>query len=1641
MNKKTLSKILAIMLVITLTFANFIFLAVYAASVNYEAQETNINKTDVSFDAYFISEEGQKTHKKETEMNNSELKLFLGVTITKGYLKDAQVKINNSNFKIVKGQELPEGVQAIDEENGTITLNQISKGEAKEIPIQIEVVKDEKFDLNNFSKDAEIKLTGTFVNNSAQERKAEKSIIVNLSLSEKAESALTGKISKYVNFEENGNKKALLQLMVSSKVINNLLPVKSTEINLNIPTLFGIEPEKVSVTSSSTKATNGDDGTAFNDTNYEYSEGKIKINVSNIPNETNQVSWAKDSTDQYLINLVYIIDNIENEPNEEMKKVQLSIESKLELYNNGEKEVIKQVSGELKLPEPSKSVVSYEINNEINEIAKGYMLVKDAANTEYKQNIKVNIGYNPTVNNIEINKNQEYYTEEAGNTYTATTYYKEISINRENLIKILGENGKIELISDGVILATLSKDITSYTLEEEISNISIITSKPIIDGILTIQAQKYIKSAEYDESITSRINKLITHITGKTGNIEETVNAEITLTQPTLQISSSIKSSNLSTIIENENVEIRVVLQTNNNTNRLFKDPIIEIELPSYVEDIKINSINPLLYNKELEVKTGNITTNSEGNKVITIQLQGTQTKFNDILSVEGTTLIIGANITVGKTAPSITQKMKVRVLDDKKEIVETSSNITYMAPTGIITLNTISGYNDEQIALTSMSGEEETGKIEIGAKSRIATETISVINNYDYTCGNILILGRTPHEGNKSLTTKDDLGSTFTAKMVSGIRAIEGISNNDIAVYYSENPNATKDLSNSSNGWTLTPSNLGNVKSYLIVVQEQIEKGDKIVFNYDIEIPEGLSREESTYGMYQVSYTNLDGALKGVNETVESPKIGLSTGLGPELKVELTSNVQANTQVREGEIIEYKVKITNTGKSIANNVELEVPIPNGSYYTTQEYAVDLEENIYKQNPQIKTYTETISSIQVGETVEKAFLLTVGDRIEINMEDYIKRANYSSEEAYQKAIDDLGLRPIAQMHSIDVKVTATAKTYYENELQTFTSNTIVNPKTLGYFKLKLDLDTIDGVQLKQGTKVQYKLSIEKLGINTYNNLAITCNIPNGLKYNSSELDEGITEEINGSTITWKKEKLKSKATIKLNCEITEINQEKTISLDMAGTCNEYNGTIKSNTRSFTVGKPKLEILHSSNNTTGNLTENDEITYTIAIKNTSNVTAYNVKITDYASEGLHFKTLKYTLGNQTDIIEISGKTHNYKTSIPANSTLILEITATALELEENEQNKKVSNRFEVTGDDIDKMSSTTIEHTVNKTVYTTDDNQQTVTKYSISGQAWLDKNSNGIKDIDEEILPQIPVILIDEAGKTIASDITNENGAYIFNNIIKGNYIVVFLYDMGNYDVTTYGVGDSTKNSDAVTMKVNIDGIETQCAATNVINLTSNIYNIDLGLVVSPKFDLSLTKAISKVTVKTSKGTTTNNYNNSKLEKIEIATKQLEGAVVTVEYAITVTNTGAIPGYATRIVDYLSSTDLKFNSEVNPDWYLGTDGNLYNSSIAKTQLQPGESVSLKLILTKQVTEGNTGLTNNTAEIYEAYNDAGIEDYNSTPGNKAQNENDLGQADIIIVPKTGVVLYIGIVIIVMSIMTAGIYILNKKVISKM
>ena len=117
------------------------------------------------------------------------------------------------------------------------------------------------------------------------------------------------------------------------------------------------------------------------------------------------------------------------------------------------------------------------------------------------------------------------------------------------------------------------------------------------------------------------------------------------------------------------------------------------------------------------------------------------------------------------------------------------------------------------------------------------------------------------------------------------------------------------------------------------------------------------------------------------------------------------------------------------------------------------------------------------------------------------------------------------------------------------------------------------------------------------------------------------------------------------------------------------------------------------------------------------------------------------------------------------------------------------------------------------------------------------------------------------------------------------------------------------------------------------------------------------------------------------------------------------------------------MDYLP-TEMTFRSELNSNWYL-INGNLYTKELEKTKIQPGETKEITLVLTKQMSENNVGLINNIAEIYEDYNEYGIANIDSTPNNKINNEDDIGAANVYIAIKTGVQVYMYIILSIINV----------------
>ena len=315
------------------------------------------------------------------------------------------------------------------------------------------------------------------------------------------------------------------------------------------------------------------------------------------------------------------------------------------------------------------------------------------------------------------------------------------------------------------------------------------------------------------------------------------------------------------------------------------------------------------------------------------------------------------------------------------------------------------------------------------------------------------------------------------------------------------------------------------------------------------------------------------------------------------------------------------------------------------------------------------------------------------------------------------------------------------------------------------------------------------------------------------------------------------------------------------------------------------------------------------------------------------------------------------------------------------------------------------------------------------------------------DTDEQALSGITVKLFNiqtnefqknAKGEEIKAT-TGNTGMYTLTDVPQGNYMVVFEYDDSKYALTTYqksGV-TSEKNSKVISKEMTIDGAQKQVAVTEVIEVKDNhISYINMGLKERKVYDMKIEKMITRVVVQNANGTETTNFQDASLAKIDINAKLLNTSNVVVDYKIRVTNEGETEGYIKKIADYVSA-DYKFSSELNKDWYQ-TGSTIYNNSLANTKLLPGESKEVTLTLTKQMTENNTGLIANTAEIAESYNEQGLKDMDSTEANKTKGEDDMAQADLIIGIKTGeIVATVVVILTIITVLAIGSIIIIKRI----
>lgn len=1558
--------------------------------ISYAADEQN----QITFNAQILDSEGKEV--KEADIT-SELNLHLSIAVKEGNLKNVNLDLSNCNFKLK-------------DESG---IDQINAGETKELDFKIVARNDDQFKLDLLNMESKIKLTGTYSNdNKTEEINKEETVSVKWNAQElynmddetrKETKVLENEIITNKTYTIDGKEKRVVQVKIKSGIKDNIYPIEKTQITAN-PLESGkmeegkfvdeneLKAEKVEVAAYSTMATNGKDGSINFGTaeenklgswQYDSESGKITITVNNSKDENNCVAWAKNAVDEFVVTYIYNEESVKN-----VDIIETTVKSNLKLY----------------VDENGLNKTSYRTTN-----AKEDMLLEldiQAPESLSKRNIQKGESFAEAwtlnISNTQIGENILAVSEldklniADSKDIKPVTYYNATYINKEDFINILGENGEIVILNMATRkeLGKITKESTienndkilGISYSKNASQIGVQISKPVKAGKLSIASRKTLNISSVEEYV-SKIDKIdsltINAIAGipkpKAGKEEfiyltKTISKQISLVSPKSNAELGInlgKDKETLPVGEENKVDFTVTLHTSKETDKLFNNPTVQIELPEQVKEASIVENTEGISNAN-GLELNGITIN---NNIIEVKLTGNQGEYVDY-NGQDTTITFSANLKTPELQPTTTGDIKLTVVNGEEEAKD-SEQVTFSAEKGIILANSISNYNETQPEIVAIKGNSKTGLLS-EEESAIAQVKGTIINNTGKDLENIVVTGNFA-----------EAGSTITPILKEQI-AVE---------------NATVEYSADGQTWeAYNAEKASTYKNYKITFPKLADKSIT-TFTYKIEIPENLGANKSMNSTYDIKIED-KATQTAAAITLETPQ---------KIEIEVSAKAISDTVYEEQEIT-FTVDVTNKSNVTAKNVSIEASLPEELELVSKPENFDIEAG--------KTVTKTITA----------------------------KVKALPEETKQKDI------------TTTIKAIPNGK---EDQAKTVEVKNVVKQANL---KIEVNSYIEDSEEKKAevGDIIQYEITLKNASESEMKNIEIINKIPKETKLVEGymlildeELDEYVEDkniskkDLGNNIYSWSILELKGKEekTLIVRVELESLTENK-IKNEIAIKCEQEFG--KDNQYIIQVlnevkAPAKVTATMSSPTENAEVKENDEIIYNILIKNEGESLA-NINIEDILPEGLSVEKAEYKIGDEkSEEIEYNPGTVNlYEITLKQNEELNIKIICTVTDKVTKE---KISNSATISMKGSKDIKTNEVMHRVKVNPEIPDkpgidepgtDKPDTPTDktYSISGTAWLDENEDGIKDEKEKLLKGILVkikqinkdnvaeYLKGEDGKEITA-ITDNDGKYEFKELKAGKYIIEFEYNTKTYKLTPVTNKDSIPTAPTTS--------EGTTVKTDTLNVTNeNIENINIGLVLNSKFDLELNKYITKVTVQNNSGTTEYNYNNEQLAKVEIKAKQMASSTVLVEYQIEVKNNGAVPGTATVIADYLPK-GLKFNSEMNTNWYQGTDGNLYTEELKDIMLEPGESKQVKLVLTKAMTSNSTGTFTNAAEIYEDKNDFGLVDTNSTPANKEEKENDYSTAELIISTATGSpMMYIGIIITSMIILGGGIYLINKKII---
>ena len=1504
---KLINKVIAVLVVIMMTGMNFLSVSVYAAneiSQNAETNEDNVKFNATINDLY------------ETELNISEeatLDLSLSVEES-GYLKDIKVFVEDANYLL--GEITDEDVKQVD--GNELELNEVNKGEELLVKIPIMFDKGDYVSEDSFSKESNVRLQATYVNEKGKEKEIEKTLIEKLTWKTDGEEEISQELIRYIKYDN----KTLISFEVKDGIKDNTIPVKSKAISVIVPKINEKTPEKVIV--------NGEN------IEYNYENGKIEIT-----SKAEEDKYAWDSESVYDITYIYDTQTDGNILTTEASAKVITL--------NGEEKESSTKENEFKIENEVGSLVELKANG-TEELNKGYMhtsskRTENKLDTNFEVNYQLNVGYVDVLDKVEVKEVSSNFENENGSVVkNASDSIKtnKISLNRDELISLLGQDGSI-IVKDetGKELTTLNQENTEANIDANM--ISLQTSKPEKEGVMNIKLDKAIKgdSNNSKEEIDS-FKKIKTTIqnTGYNGEVEISnteVGHEIILNEATSKATIDVSTERLSTVIKNEKVIFNIVLNKNDISDALYTNPTVKVKLPEVITGIEVTSGN-LLYEDELKPVSSEINNNE-----IIVKLEGTQTEYNTSTTTEGSLIRLETNLSLNNLAPSSKEIVELEYSNEYTgEQNKYEKEIDVIAPSGFVTTNTIK-VDDKEV--TAVENDAELIKLKTKQPAKTMEVTANLVNNIDSDAEGFVVLGRIPSVGNKTIGGVE-LRTNINTTLVSPIE-LKGL--DDATVYYSTNGEETVDGSS----WTTEINQ--DTKSFMITKSGVFENKKGASFTYKLNIPENLDYEMIAKENYGIYYNN--DAKEGITRNlVESKVVGITTGSAPDIKAEISAvdtnvgyAIDADGTVTEGEFITYRVKLSNTGSNDANTVKVLAKLPEGLETVKYEQIQGEVGEGYTVDEETKNIEQEVETLKGGETKTFYFDTVVSQKISEVTEKL-------SDGTTVGIAEDGTIIDESEAKKINISFEISADILEENIIENYT---VKNSE--GKLSAKLTSDTNGKVELNESYK--YILEVFNASYDEKNHVSATIKLPAETKFDSvtPEFETNYDEKnreltINIGTIDAAKN---SKVTI----NVTN-NNNSADKLEASATikCDGNEEDIKTNTVEINnIVLNKAITANQTSNISGSISDSDRVELYLDIDNTSE-NNIEMQIEDFIDEDLRVEEYYIEVAGQ-EVYRSSTSYVNSKITVPAGNKAKLTIIAQPFEIEEG-TSADISNQPKITNSNGENIEVNSISLKVNGTkpvekeeVAEEGNIEESEVKeeektYRIAGNVWFDQNKNGQKDVEEARLSGIKLKLYDSNSKECVKDengndvqvITDNNGEYAFTKIKEGNYVVVALYNATDYEIANYKAQDVQESSNSDFVETKLDG--RKVATTDVIQINGeNAYGFDLGLMEKDKFELEVTNYISKITiVNGASGNKEYNYDYD-TRKIELSEDETKNSTLLIEYNINVKNNGNVDGYAKSIVNYIPE-GMTFSSELNKDWYLSRDGNLYTYSLANTKIKPG-----------------------------------------------------------------------------------------------